>query len=200
MEEFASSKGFSDFDVFVDKTLKKSQQEQLEQMLEKVNDYDALIMKDFYHLRKNTGACMAELLRIGEMNIPVYTIEDGTFVFEVAPFEQPLKACIYYCGLESMGRSVELQYAIMEQFVFAKTNWTVVHKYADLDGNKVDGNQKELQKLVQNSADFDILLIQSYMNLHWRTSKFCKIRNAIQKGIYSMYEDIYLPYKKGEDK
>lgn len=194
--KFASDIGFVDTDLYLDKSLRKVDQLQLQKLLQGIGDYDALIMKDFYHLRKNTGAFMSDLITLANKGVNVYTIEDGNYQMEVAPFEKPLRVAIYYCGLEVVGRSIDLQFEIMEYFIKYRTKWQVIDKYADTAGNKVDGNQKELHRLILNRDKYDMVLVQSFNDIHWRTAKFCKVRHQLQKDIYSMHEDICLPYKQ----
>ena len=197
IRKFASDIGFDDTDLYLDKSLRKKDQLQLQALLQDVGNYNALIMKDFYHLRKNTGAFMNDLIALGSKGVNIYTIEDGNFLLEKAPFEQPLRVAIYYCGLEIVGRSIELQLEIMKYFIQTYTNWKLIDEYADTSGNRVDGNQKELHKLIQNRDKYDIVLVQSFNDIHWRTAKFCKVRHQIQKDIYSMHEDMYLRYGQG---
>lgn len=199
IKDFALKAGFHDIDVFVDDTLRKNEQAKRQELMEMILTYDALFLKDFYHLRKNTDICMSELVCLSEGGVKVCTIEDGGFQFISAPFMQNLKAVAYYCGLEITGHSTELQFEIMDSFVANKTGWKLTGCYADLSGNKVDGNQTELNRLIQESNGYDIVLVQSFGHIHWRTSKFCKVRHLLKKGIYSMHEEIYLPYEK-EDK
>lgn len=200
LKGFAHDIGFQEVDVFVDKTLRKCDQMQLEKLMEEVHAYKALILKDFYHLRKNTGTCMPELMRLSKAGIEIHTLEDGSFSFEKPPVDQNLKTAIYYCGLEIVGHTQELQYAIMDLFIKEKTDWNVVRRYADMKGNKCDGNQKELQELIRDKDQYDIILVQSFDDINGRTSKFCKIRHLLQKGIYSMHDEIYLPYEMEEKK
>ena len=195
LKAFAQNAGYGDVDVFVDKTLRKCDQIQLERLMENVQAYKALILKDFYHLRKNTGICMSELVRLSKAGIKIHTLEDGGFRFTEPPFEQKRNIAVYYCGLEITGHSPDLQYEIMDLFIKEKTNWNLLHRYADLGGNKVNGNQKELQQLIRDKDQYDIVLVQSFGDIHWRTSRFCKIRHLVQKGIYSMHDEIYLPYE-----
>ena len=197
IRKFASDIGFDDTDLYLDKSLRKKDQLQLQALLQDVGNYNALIMKDFYHLRKNTGAFMNDLIALGSKGVNIYTIEDGNFLLEKAPFEQPLRVAIYYCGLEIVERSIELQFEIMKYFIQTYTNWKLIDEYADTSGNRVDGNQKELHKLIQNRDKYDIVLVQSFNDIHWRTAKFCKVRHQIQKDIYSMHEDMYLKYEQG---
>lgn len=197
IKKFALGLGFSKSDLYLDKSLRKVDQAQLKNLLQNADKYQAIVMKDFYHLSSNTGAFMCELIALSNKGVTLYTIEDGNFQPDKAPYEQPLKVAIYYCGLEIIGRSIELQFEIMEYFIKHNTNWKLVDKYADTAGNKSDSYQIELNKLIQNRDKYDIILVQSFNDIHWRTAKFCKIRHQIQLDIYSMHEDMYLKYEQG---
>lgn len=194
IKQFAADIGYSDAEVYLDKSLKKKEQVQLQNLLQDIRNYNALIMKDFYHLRKNTGAFMDDLITLSNRGVNIYTIEDGSFQLSTAPFEQPLRIALYYCGLEIVGRSIELQFEIMNYFVRTCTNWKIIDEYADTSGNKKDGNQKQLQELIKNHDKYDLILVQSFNDIHWRTAKFCKVRHQIQRDIYSMHEEMYLKY------
>ena len=192
---FASNIGYSNADLYVDKSLRQCDHVKLEELMHNIDYYNALLLKDFYHLRLNTGAAMAELVKLSHRKIEIHTIEDGDFLFTTPPLDTALNVAIYYCGLEVIGHSIELQYQIMDLFVKEKTKWKVIDRYADIAGNRVDGSQKKIQKLIENKHKYDLILVQSFGSLHWRTSKFCKLRHEIQRDIYSMHEDVYLKYE-----
>ena len=198
IRRFAELKGYPDPDEYIDKSLKRLERQQFDLMMEKISSYKAIIMKDFYHLSKNTGACMSNLVYLNSIGVNVYTIEDGSFTFTEPPLSQRLRVAVYYCGLEIIGHSHELQFEIMDLFIRSKTNWTVIDHYADLKGNKVDGSQTEIKELIKNADKYDLIMVKSFGDIHWRTSKFCKMRHLLQKDIYSMQEDIFLPYRKEE--
>ena len=65
IRKFALNIGFTDTDLYLDKSLRKKDQLQLQALLQSIGNYEALIMKDFYHLRKNTGAFMNDLIALG---------------------------------------------------------------------------------------------------------------------------------------
>ena len=196
LRKFTESCGFDDYDEYVDMSLRKKDQTKKRELLSDIDDYSCLVLRDFYHLCKNTGACMEELVRLSKSGITVKTIEDGNFTFTEAPFSLPLRVVVYYCGLEIVGHSVELQMAVMRMFIKEKTNWTLIDSYADISGNRKDGSQVEILKLMQNQDNYDVILVQSFNDIHWRTAMFCKNRHKLKKDIYSMHEEVFLPYGK----
>ena len=125
--------------------------------------------------------------------IEIYTLEDGTFLFEEAPYDRELKVATYYCGLEIRERTADLQKRIFEFFVKAKTKWQVVANYFDDKGNKVQTNQKGMQELIDKKDEYDIILVNSFGDINWLTNRFFKTKNNIGKGIYSLKDKMFLP-------
>ena len=196
IKQFAVKAGYPDTEVYLDKSLKKKERLQFQKLMLEAKNFQALFLKDFYHIGKNTGAFMDDLISLSTQGVNVYTIEDGYFQLEPAPFEKPLKVAIYYCGLEITNRSIGFQYEVMEYFIQTCTKWQLIDEYADSFGNKSDKNQKQLQELIRNNYKYDIILVQSFNDIHWRTARFCKVRQQIQKDIYSMHEQIYLKFEQ----
>jgi superfamily II DNA or RNA helicase len=87
------------------------------------------------------------------------------------------------------------QYDIYSLFVKKKTNWAMGTHYADICVMQNDKEQEELREMIKRKDEFDIIIVNNLNDIHWRTSKFCKIREALGKDIYSL-QDGYLKYKK----
>ena len=69
IKQFATDIGYPNTKVYLDKSLKKKEQLQLQELLQDISVYQALIMKDFYHLRKNTGAFMNDLITLSSKGV-----------------------------------------------------------------------------------------------------------------------------------
>lgn len=54
LTEFALSLGFDDVEIFCDKSLLKCEQSEFDRFLSSVDQFDALITKDFYHISKHS--------------------------------------------------------------------------------------------------------------------------------------------------
>ena len=198
LKEFASSYGDVK-QIYLDGTLKQSKQEQRQQMIEDISNYDTLIMKDFYHLTKNTGACFGLLQSFAMQGVQTITMEDGTFDFRFkdAPFDKELKVCIYHSKYkESVDRTIETQLQIFDCFIKDKTNWQVVDTIIDEADSQSDDMQTEVFKVIENAKQgkYDLLLIKDFNVFHWRTAKFCHRRNELALPMYSLKEG-FLPYE-----
>ena len=97
LSEFASSLGFDDVDIFCDKSLLRSEHPEFERLRTCIDDYDALITKDFYHISMNTMQCMRIMCELKNKGIPIYTIENGHFCWDEPPFNENLKVATYCC-------------------------------------------------------------------------------------------------------
>lgn len=192
----ASSMGYRDAVVYLDMSIRKRGQVQAVRLWEDISGYEALLMKDFSHLEKNTGEFISSLAHLAGMGVEVHTVEDGSYVFEQPPFGKPLKAAAYYCAAGSAGYSAGLHLDVMDYFVRTHTRWELSGRYADMSGNIKDGSQGHLQELISDRDRYGIVLVQSFLDIHWRTAKFCTFRNQLRADIYSMHEDLYLRYRK----
>lgn len=200
LNEFASQYGDIK-QVYLDGTLKQCNQDKKKQMIKEIVNYDILIMKDFYHLAKNTGVCIGLLQKFAIQGIETITMEDGSFSFQFqnAPFDKKLKICVYHSKYKEDGdRTIETQRKIFKTFVSHKTNWKIIDVFVDEANSQSDSVQTEIFKVIENKEKYDLLLIKDFNSLHWRTAKFCHRRNQLGLPIYSLKEG-YLPYKKESD-
>ena len=202
LNEFASQYGDIK-QVYLDGTLKQCNQDKKKQMIKEIANYDILVMKDFYHLARNTGACFGLLQAFSLQGVKTITMEDGSFSFQFqdAPFDKKLKICVYHSKYKEDGdRTIETQINIFKTFVSHKTNWKIVDVFVDEANSQSDSVQTEIFKVIENAKQgkYDLLLIKDFNTFHWRTAKFCHRRNELQLPIYSLKEG-YLPYEKESD-
>lgn len=202
LNEFASQYGDIK-QVYLDGTLKQCNQDKKKQMIKEIANYDILVMKDFYHLARNTGACFGLLQAFSLQGVKTITMEDGSFSFQFqdAPFDKKLKICVYHSKYKEDGdRIIETQINIFKTFVSHKTNWKIVDVFVDEANSQSDSVQTEIFKVIENAKQgkYDLLLIKDFNTFHWRTAKFCHRRNELQLPIYSLKEG-YLLYEKESD-
>ncbi|MBR3241355.1 MAG: recombinase family protein [Parasporobacterium sp.] len=198
LEDYAISKGFDVTGVFVDKSLRRCDRQEFNRLLDCCDQFNALVTKDFYHLSKNTMQSMALMREFRDKGVLLYTLENGCFVFEEEPFDEPLRVVTYNCRFgesNELKQIIVVQNDIMKLFAEKKTNWSVVDQFFDESQHQNDGEQINLQNLIQNKELYDLLLVHNLNDVHWRTANFCKIREALQMDIYSL-QDGYLKYRK----
>ena len=196
--EFAESKGFEVADVFCDKSLRRCDRHEFDRLMENCEQYDALIVKDFYHLSKNTHMCMTLMKEFREKGVLIYSVENGSFIFEEEPFDEPLRVVTYnsrFPEVDSQKQIITVQNDTMKIFVKLKTNWSIIDQFFDESLYQNDGEQINLQKLIECKNNYDLLLVQNLNDIHWRTANFCKIREALQMDIYSL-QDGFLKYRR----
>lgn len=200
LNDFASQYGDIK-QVYLDGTLKQCNQDKKKQMIKEIANYDILIMKDFYHLSRNTGVCIELLQEFSLQGVKTITMEDGSFSFQFqnVPFYRKLKICVYHSKYkEDVDRTIETQINIFKTFVSHKTNWEIVNIFIDEANSQSDSVQTEIFKVIKNKEKYDLLLIKDFNAFHWRTAKFCHRRNELGLPIYSLKEG-YLPYEKESD-
>ena len=198
LTEFAASLGYTEFEIFCDKSLLKSEHTEFDRFMSSSDQFDALITKDFYHISSNTMTCMRIMQELRNKGIPIYTIANGRFAWDDAPFDKNLQIATYCCRFGTVNELKEIipvHNDILSLFATKKTNWTVVDQYFDESALKNDGEQTELMKFLQNKDKYDLLLVHNLNDVHWRTANFCKIREQHQLDIYSL-QDGFLKYSK----
>ena len=196
--EFAESRGFDVVAVFCDKSLRRCDRHEFDRLTENCEQYDVLIVKDFYHLSKNTKKCMEIMKGFREKGISIYSVENGIFIFEEEPFDKPLKVVTYnsrFGEADPQKQIVTIQNDTMKLFTKLKTNWSVKDQFFDEGLIQNDGAQINLHRIIEQKEDYDLLLVPNLTDVHWRTSNFCKIREALQMDIYSL-QDGFLKYRR----
>ncbi len=198
LEEYALSMGFEVVDVYCDLSLKKSERTEYDRFIKCCDKYDVLITKDFYHIAKNTGRFMTDLLMLRDKGLKIYSIENGCFIWDEAPFNKPLHVATYTCHFGTQNELKEViavKNDIFKLFINKKTEWTVIDQYYDESLHQNDGEQKQLMELIQNCNKYDLLVVHNLNDVHWRTANFCKIREQLRLDIYSLQEG-FLKYRK----
>ncbi len=199
LTEFATSLGYTDVEIFCDKSLLRSEHPEFDRFMSCAEQFKALITKDFYHISKNTMKCMSLMQELRDKGIPIYSMENGSFRWKDAPFDKPLKVATYCCRFgtsNEMKEILPIKRDILTLFTNKKTNWTIVDQYFDESEHQNNGEHSELMRFLKNKDKYDLLLVHNLNDVHWRTANFCKIREQHQLDIYSLQEG-FLKYEKG---
>lgn len=198
LEQFAISQGFSVGEIYCDKSLLKCEQSEFDRFMFDIDRYDALIVKDFYHISKNTMKCMSVMKDLHDKGMQIHSIENGSFSWEEAPFDKPLRVATYCCRFgtpNEMKQIIPVHNDILKLFADKKTQWTVIDQYFDESERQNDGEQIQLMELIKNKDNYDLLLVHNLNDVHWRTANFCKVREQLHLDIYSLQEG-FLKYNK----
>lgn len=207
LREFASHYG-TVVKEYLDKSLKKGEQEEKKKLFQEIGKYNRLITKDFYHIAKNTGTCIGIMQKFFSIGVKIYSMEDGSFTFTETPFDQELNIAVYHSKYadnapSAEGRkrgnsiTVQTQIEIIKLFVKTKTRWKIIDVYVDETEGQSDDKQKNLLQLIENKNKYDLVLCKDFNRIHWRTAKFCERRNKMGLDIYSLKEG-YLKYERSD--
>lgn len=198
LEQFAISQGFSVGEIYCDKSLLKCEQSEFDRFMADIDKYDVLVTKDFYHISKNTMKCISVMKELRDKGIQIHSIENGSFSWEEAPFDKPLRVATYCCRFgtpNEMKQIIPVHNDILKLFADKKTQWTVIDQYFDESERQNDGEQIQLMELIKNKDNYDLLLVHNLNDVHWRTANFCKVREQLHLDIYSLQEG-FLKYNK----
>ncbi len=200
LKTFAVSHGYPDVDTYCDNSLRKCDCQAFEELLTKIDNYDALIVKDCYHINKCTMTAIDTIKQLIDKGVQVITLDDGAICFDEGPFDTPLRVATYCCRFGSgngMHDLISVQNDILSLFAKKKTRWTVVDQFYDDNDNENKNNsgKKRIMDIVANRDKYDLLLVHNLNAIHWRTANFFKLRDLLQMDIYSLQEG-YLKYPK----
>ena len=139
---------------------------------------------------------MSILQNLREKGLRIYTPVNGIFLWEESPLKAPLRVATYTChfgSADEMREVITVKNDILRLFIDKETAWILIDQYFDKSLRQRDGEQVQLTKLLNNKDKFDLLLVHNLNDVHWRTAKFCKIREHLRMGIYSLQEG-FLPF------
>ncbi|WP_302668999.1 recombinase family protein [Eubacterium sp. AF15-50] len=199
LKDFCISKGFTVAEIFCDTSLKRCERSEFDRFLSCCQQFDVLILKDFYHICKNTMKCISILKDLKKHNVSVITLENGCINLESLIVDRPLKVATYcsHYGLRNDNKSVvSLQTDVLNLFTERETNWSVIDTYYDESKIKNDSYQPQLAELIKNKDKYDIVLVHNLNDISWRTAHFCKLREQLKLDIYSL-QDGLLKYSGG---
>ena len=194
IRDFAASLGFEVDEVFCDMSIRKCDRYNFERLMKRAEDFDAIFIKDFYHLAKNTGACVKILKDLKNRGVSVYSLENGSFSWDEPPFDKNLRVATYIChhtDSEKMNSAFELENEILAFYVKKKTLWTIQDQFFDISELQKEGEQIQLQNLLRNKDKYDLILVQNLSSIAGRTSKFCRIREKLSLDMYSLDEGYF---------
>ena len=189
--EYAKSRGYTDINVFCDKSKKRYERTRFDEFLSSCEQYDLLITKDFYHISKNIGTCIDIIQGLKEKGVEVCSMVNGSFEFADVPLNKPLKVATYTChfGVPREEKDyIRLNNDIFKLFCDKKTAWTIVDQFYDESFRQNDGEQRQLLELLRNRSKYDLLLLNKFVDFNLRTANFCKLRNQLGLDIYALQE------------
>lgn len=198
LKGYADSLGLDVTEVFCDKSLKRFERTEFDRFLSCSDQFDALIVVDYHHINKNTMECFRIMQQLRDQGVTIYSLRNGVFTFEDDPFDKPLRVATYHSRFGSpseLNAIVPVQNDIFKLFATKKTQWVITDQYFDETEHQNNGEQKKLEELISQKDKYDLIMVHNLNDIHWRTTNFCRFREALQKDIYSL-QDGFLKYRK----
>ena len=201
LETFAAYKDLCVESVYCDNSRLRNEREEFDHFIADAGRYDALLVKDLYHINLNTKECFRIIGELLKKGISVYTLENGSFLCTddpEKPLAEGLKVATYNCiqgrhVKENIESLISVEDEILRLFVKSKTSWQIIDQCHDVSIHQVGGDQVQLLKLIACKSNYDLLLVNNVNDIHWRTCNFARIRENLGLNIYSLQEG-YIPY------
>jgi len=202
LENFATHMGLCIESVYCDTSRLRYEREEFDRFIAAADQYEALLVKDLYHISLNTKECFRTIRQLLDRGISVYTLENGSFLCTDdpdKPLAEVMKVATYNCiqgrhKKENIKSLIEIEDEILRLFVKNKTHWQIIEQCHDVSIRQVGGDQVQLLKLIACKNDYDLLLVNNVNDIHWRTCNFARTREILGLNIYSL-QDGYIPHR-----
>lgn len=191
--DFAQANNLTISEFYIDKSGLVYQQCEFDRFLSTCEQFDALIVKDFYHLCRNTMKCLSIVKELHDKGIKVYTIKDGIIDFGNVDFSKTLKVATYsrHWRASIMQKPfLPLKNDILNLFVNKETNWSIADQYCDDSKNEKDETQLQLASLLENKDKYDLIVVNTLHEINFKTSRFIKILYELNLDVYSLQEGL----------
>lgn len=192
-KKYANDQNMIISNIFLDNSPLRYRRKEFDNFLSSSEDYNALIVKDFYHISKNTMKCMSILKDMQNRGIDVHSLNDGIIKFFQPDFNKPLRVATYsrHLGVTQKGNDIiPLKNDILNLFIKKETNWSLVDQYSDESNQEKYAAQLQLIDLIKNKDKYDLIVVHNLNDLNWRTAKFIKVMNDLNLDVYSLQEGL----------
>lgn len=202
LKTFAAYKDLSVEAIFCDTSRLRYEREEFDRFIANADQYEALLVKDLYHINMNTKECFRIIRNLLEKGLSVYTLENGCFHSSDNPkklLSEALNVATYNCiqgrhARDNIESLINVDDEILRLFAKSNTHWRIIDQCHDVSIRQVGGDQVQLLKLIANKREYDLLLVNNVNDIHWRTCNFTRIREILGLNIYSL-QDGYIPYR-----
>ena len=173
--------------LYLDLTLKKSEQANLVRLLEDTEQNDIILLKSFYHLNTCMVSFWNMVRRLERKGIKVVGAEEGMLSVDSEELvRNQLRVAIYdRSRSEAEEASKNLRLEKLNVFVKCRTEWKIVEIFSDRYNDKTCA---EKGKLLERKGDYDIVLMDSFAMINPRTNHFCKFRDKLGVPVFSLKE------------
>lgn len=173
--------------LYLDSTLRKFEQKELQRLLENLGKYDIILVKSFYHISKKISSFWTIVMELKRNGVNIVSMQEGQLFCVSCDdlLEKQLKVVVYdkaRTDLEKVTQQLNLKR--MEVFVKYKAkSWNIVKVYADRN------DQTEiLNQLIEESKEYDLILVDTLGKIHENTANFFKFKKQINCYLFSMRE------------
>lgn len=182
--------------LYLDFGLTKSKQPQYVAVQNDMQLYDILLAKSCFHIQAKTSTFWSHVMQFHNHNIRLETLVDGSIKLRRphTEFSEDYKIAIYHKQSDKdSGKCLRVE--VLESFVTLKTCWSVEEIYIDRD-DRYGNEQPELDRLISEADMYDLIVVDDFATIHFRTIKFMKFAKVLQKPIFSIKEGGIYKYEE----
>lgn len=195
LTDYAHLLGYDDITIYCDTDGRSSTgRPELERLLQATGQYNAVIVRNLFHLDRHTGPAIAKVMSFADAGAVVYTLDGDAWEIGKAPMKDHLSAAVYISSIKGdhAHREEKLQTDILRCFVKEKTMWTIGGVYSDPRTEKQSVLGDGIQAMIRDRDKYDLLLIHSLKDIHDNTAAFERIWRQLQISIFALQEGFFL--------
>lgn len=186
--EYAShSKGWEVVALFLDTTLNHRQ---YIQMLLERSDFDIILVKSFYHIKRKMTAFLSAAKKLREKGVRIISVEEGEFIAleneEKEWLNKPMNIAVYD-RLRSKYEKDIRQIQLDKFHAFSKyraEKWNIQEIFIDEGANE----SENLKRLVQEAKNYDLIMVDSFGKIGETIIYIGRLLNSVNIPIYSLQE------------
>lgn len=183
--------------LYLDFSLVRNKQMNYYRMIQNVGKYDVILVRNFYHLSKKTMQVwkMAEVFIA--QGVRVISMEEGEIYLnrDQTILKKSLKIALYDNARTKY--ELDIQDILIERMTAFKeskaSSWEIHGVYID---DFRSSGQLKLNQLIDNRADYDLVVVDSFSKINEITNIFTKIKARLQIPIYSIKEAVLYEQRK----
>lgn len=186
--EYAShSKEWEVVALFLDTTLNHRQ---YIQMLLERSDFDIILVKSFYHIKRKMTAFLSAAKKLREKGVRIISVEEGEFIAleneEKEWLSKPMNVAVY----DRLRTKYEkdMQQVQLDKFhAFSKyraEKWNIQEIFIDEGA----GECENLKRLVQEAKKYDLIMVDTFGKVGETIIYIGRLLNSVNIPIYSLQE------------
>lgn len=175
--------------IFLDTSLLEYEHPNYDCLMENIDSFNVVLVHDIYRFSRKMGVLWSTVRRLYGSGIRIVSLNEGPVHFVQDTYllqDKPLRVAIY--DRDTSIYRTDTHELFMERcnlFIKYRTNWSITDIYLDKRNDPVQPN---LQRLANDRATYDLILMDSFRKIHDDSNRFYKFKSKVKVPLVSLKE------------